>query len=68
MADTNTSIPTTEVEALTKALTAIQPLVTKISKMDRTKLTESEDKFLHIRATRLEHTIREALKGKSFKA
>ena len=57
----------TEVEALKKSMETIQPLVRKLAAVPKAELEDSDDKFVVIRCLRLDHTIRELLKGKSLR-
>jgi hypothetical protein len=53
------NLPQSDVDAMDKALLALYPIVKKLATIDKSKLDESEDKFIVIRAVRLEHTMRE---------
>jgi len=57
-----------DTEQVKEALKLIQPLAKKLASTDKSKLTESEDKFMIIRMVRLEHLIRETLNGKSYRS
>ena len=67
MAD-QSSVQVKDTDALKEALKLIQPLAKKLASVDKTKLTETEDKFVVIRAIRLDHLIRETLSGKSLRS
>ena len=56
---------TLKVEAFYKVVEQMELLALDLNAVDKTKLTESEDKFLAIRLTRLIHAAEEMLSGKS---
>ena len=56
---------TLKVTALYKALESAQTIALELNAQDRTKLTESEDKFLAIRLPRIIHVVQETTLGKS---
>ena len=63
--ETDMAYNTLRVEALYKALEAAQTIAVELNAIDRTKLTESEDKFLSIRLPRIIHITQETTLGKS---
>lgn len=64
----NTPVNTAKFEAARKALEALAPLAKELAAIDKTKVEDSEDKFLLIRMARLDHLIREVTKGKSLRS
>lgn len=61
------TLPTSDVQAFLEGLKTLAPIALKLSKIDKSKLDESKEKFLVIRAVRLEHLIREVSKGESLR-
>lgn len=56
-----------KVKAMSDALVALAPLASELSKIDKSKLDDSKDKFLVIRMVRLDHLIREVRSGDSLR-
>ena len=65
MAETTTNVTAQQMEAFKKAAEALNAAAAPLLKVDRTKIEDSETKFLLIRATRAEHLAREIKTGKS---
>ena len=60
-----TKLAQSDVDAVKKAFETLAPIAKRLAAIDKTKVEDSEDKFLVIRMTRLDHLIREVTKGKS---
>ena len=63
-----TNATASQLEAFKKATEALRLAAAPLLKMDRTKIEDSEVKFLLIRATRADHLAREVKSGKSQRA
>ena len=57
-----------KVSQFKEALKLLQATAKELASVDKSKLEDSEDKFLVIRAVRIDHAIRETLSGKSLKS
>ena len=67
MTDTKT-LNAQKVSQFKEALKLLQATAKELASVDKSKLEDSEDKFLVIRAVRIDHAIRETLSGKSLKS
>ena len=65
---TNVVIPVELANAFKSQLEAVQATARKIMTIERLKLDDSGDKFIHIRACRIDHAAREVKANKSLRS